>query len=333
MRLILGVALALALLVPGRARTASAAPPPPFWSAAFSPDGRVLAAGGYRRVVLWDVERRTPLRQLGGLAGPVRSLAWQPDGKQLAAGGGRAGELGEVRVWSGTDAHSVGTETPPLREHRDLVEALAFSASGDALLSAGADERVLVTGARSRQVVRALAAHTGRVQAVAFSPSGRYLATGSLDKTVKVWNAADYQPLVNLDRNGGQVYALAFLVGDQLAAAGEDGNVRIYRLAESRTGSTTGLTGTVSRTINGDRTPVLALAAARRGDLLVYGGEEKVVVGVDPRNGNRRWALKECGDAVYALAVSPDGTLVAAGSRDGKVRLWTAADGKVAGEF
>ena len=50
-------------------------------------------------------------------------------------------------------------------------------------------------------------------------------------------------------------------------------------------------------------------------------------------NGNRKYNLKDLPDAIYSLAISPDGSLLAAGCRDGKIRFWTLSDGKPAGEL
>jgi len=53
---------------------------------AFSPDGRILAAGGIdRQVRLWDVVARKELRTLAEGPGGVGGLAFTPDGKVLAA--------------------------------------------------------------------------------------------------------------------------------------------------------------------------------------------------------------------------------------------------------
>ncbi len=53
-------------------------------SLAFSPDGQLLASGGFREVKLW---RRPSNARLGELAGTaVRSLATSPDGKWAATG-------------------------------------------------------------------------------------------------------------------------------------------------------------------------------------------------------------------------------------------------------
>ena len=303
--------------------------PAPVWSVAFSPDGKLLAAGGYKRIDLWDVAAKTS-RPLEGHAGPVRCLAWSADGTRLAGGGGKPGELGEVKVWTVTDGQA--TPAGVLREHKDFVEGLAFAPSG-AVVSAGMDDRALVVPLESGKSTHAMSDHTNRVVSVAFSSTGKYVATGSLDTTVKIWGATDYKPLANLDRNGGQVHSIAFLpAGDQLLVGGEDGNVRIYRLRETRTGSMTGVNGDISRTFNGNRTPVYTVAASVKGNLLAWAGADKTIQVFDS-NGGRKYALKECPDAVYSVAFSPDGALLAAGCRDGKVRVWTMSDGKLTVEF
>jgi WD40 repeat protein len=89
----------------------------------------------------------------------------------------------------------------------------------------------------------------------------------------------------------------------------------------------------VERTINGNRTPVFTVAVAPKGNLLAAAGPDKTVNVFDYTNGGRKHTLKECTDAVYSLAFTSDGTKLAAGCRDGKVRVWTTADGKLAAEF
>lgn len=329
----LGVSSLCVLLCPSVSKAQSPRPVP-VWSLQFSPDGKVLAAGGYKEVRLIDPSTRTVLRSLPGHSGPVRCLAWSADGAQLAAGGGLPGELGEVKLWRGPfDASGPMKPMGEIKDHRDVVEGLTFAPDGRVLVTASNDERALAFGLEPRQVMGRMQDHTSRVITVGISPSGKYVATGSLDRTVKIWSAKDFKPLANIDNPGGAVYAMTFLPNDLLAVTGEDGNLRVYRLSESRSGNLTGVSAGVVRTFNGTRTPLLALAACAKPAYLAAAGEDKTINVYDMGNGNRKYNLKDLPDAIYSLAISPDGSLLAAGCRDGKIRFWTLSDGKPAGEL
>ncbi len=299
--------------------------PTPVWSVAFSPDGKTLAAGGYKQVQLYDVVARQPLKTLTGLAGPVRCLAWSADGARLAAGTGLPGESGEICLFTMPD----GVAAKPLKLHKDVIEGLAFPPTGETVLSAGIDEKALAVEVATGKVLKTMQDHTNRVVAIAVSPKGRFIATGSLDKTIKIWSP-EFLPLANIDNTGGQIFALTFVADNQLAATGEDGNVRIFTLAESRSGNIAGVNVNLARTINGNRTPLFTLSAGK--NVLAYGGEDHVIRLFDLTS-TRRSEIKDCPDAIYGLSVTPDGTLLAACGRDGRVRLFTTADGKLAAEL
>ena len=66
---------------------------------AFSPDGRNLAAGIGRQVMLYDVGTSKAVATLGDHPGPITWVGFTPDGASLVAAGGRAGQFGSVTVW------------------------------------------------------------------------------------------------------------------------------------------------------------------------------------------------------------------------------------------
>src|SRR5262249_9300604 len=131
-----------------------------FTSIAFSPDGKLLAAGSANgRVRLWTVGGRL-VRVLDGHEGLIWSLAFAPDGKTLAT----AGEDGTARLWE----LATGKERARLAGHRG--SGFAWSWGKEPARSA------FLTGYR------------GSVFAVAFSPDGSTLATGGIDGRVLLWN-------------------------------------------------------------------------------------------------------------------------------------------------
>ncbi len=54
-------------------------------AAAFSPDGSLLATGGYEPPKLWDLATGQELVTFAGHTGAVSGLAFSPDGNRLAS--------------------------------------------------------------------------------------------------------------------------------------------------------------------------------------------------------------------------------------------------------
>jgi WD40 repeat protein len=71
----------------------------PVASLDYRADGRLLAAGIGRQVVLLDPESTKIVATLGDHPGPVNSVRFTPDGQLLVAAGGRAGLFGSVTMW------------------------------------------------------------------------------------------------------------------------------------------------------------------------------------------------------------------------------------------
>jgi WD40 repeat protein len=106
------------------------------YSVAFSPDGRLLAAGlgNDKRIMLLDVGRWTVARTLAGHTESVNSVAFSPDGTLLASGS----DDKTVKLWDVAIGQVLNTFTG----HSGSVNSVAFSPDGKLLASGSEDGAV-----------------------------------------------------------------------------------------------------------------------------------------------------------------------------------------------
>jgi WD40 repeat protein/cytochrome c551/c552 len=292
--------------------------PPPVTSLAFRPDGKVLAVAGYKEVVLVDPYTGKTIHRLAGFPEQVSSVAFSNDGKQLAGAGGTPGNGGELRIW---DARS-WTPARVLRGHSDVILATAWRPHSDQIATASLDRKILIWDAKSGQIVRTLRHHADIVNALAYSPDGKVLASGSADKTAKIFDADSGLQTAGLSTHNDSVLQVAFSPdGQHLATASADKGIAVWKLSDLKNPIRAfGHTG-----------PVYGLAWRPDGSSLWAGsGGRPSFLSYKVENGNRVVDIKEAtmpADWVYAVAVSPDNTIVAACGWDGTVSLWGLKDG------
>jgi WD40 repeat protein len=138
----------------GKERSSIKGPTMDAWSLAFSPDGKLLAAGGIRGSVgLYDAKGREAGQFVTGMKGPFPLLLFSPDGRTLAVGqGGQPNDQARVQLWEVASA-SLRCEWTG---HRGTISALAFSPDGKLLASGSGDTTILVhdaTGLRTAPTV------------------------------------------------------------------------------------------------------------------------------------------------------------------------------------
>ncbi len=193
-------------------------------SLAFSPDGMLLASGGYRTVKLWRRPGAAKLAEMGaGL--PVTDLAASADGKWIAT----VAPGNTVKLWNAAD----GKPAKDLAGHGGAVTDLKFSADSTKLLTGSADKSVRVwTIADGKQAAQLDT--PGEVSAVTWLAKDAKIATGHNDGQVRIWNAADAKlpaapakALFEIAQHKGPVTAMATVpaADTQFLTGSQDGNL------------------------------------------------------------------------------------------------------------
>jgi eukaryotic-like serine/threonine-protein kinase len=332
------------------------------WHVAYSPDGKRIASitvRGSGALNLWDGETGQEVAALGGHTAEITSMRFSPDGSRLVSGGDYPENA--ARLW---DA-ATGKLLAILGGHKNRITTVDFSVGGKRVATGSYDQTARLWDGQSGQLLAVLGGHSHYVSHVVFSPNGTRLVTASDDATLRLWDAltgeligvlrghgdgfdfppvftADGSRLVSgskdgvvhiwdmnlLERNGvlrgheSYVYDVAFSPdGEHVASAAWDGTVRLWNattgLQTSLLKHETGVISSAAYMCDGRR---LATVERERGVALWDVKSQKTAgswrVPVGNSNADSRASLNSAG------------TLLAAASGEGPVRLWDVATGR-----
>jgi WD40 repeat protein len=306
------------------------APVHPVRAVAVSPDRSTVAAGRANQIHIYDAGSGNYVRSLvqPGLTTPdkktvpaahlaiVDSLAFSPDGKFLASGG-----FQEVILWD----VQTGLLRQKLTGFADRVGALAFSPNGKLLATGGGapteDGEVKVFDvATGKPVVDIKNGHSDQVFGVAFSPDNSKLATCGADKFVKVFEVPSGKFLKSFEGHTHHVLDVGWKAdGKLLASAGADNVIKVWNYEN----------GEQVRTIAGHGKQVTRLVFIGTTPQIATCSGDQTVRFWNVDNGGNVRNFGGSTDFLYAVGVSPDGAVVAAGGEEGIVRLYNGANGQL----
>ncbi len=177
-----------------------------------------------------------------------------------------------------------GTLKTAFKAHKSKIRKVTFSPDG-LLLASASDDRTIKLWQLNGELMQVLQGHQGKVTSVIFSPNGKLLASASEDKRIKFWTP-NGEELVTLNGHDSPVTSLSFSRDNKLLASGsKDGTVIVWSLAKIF-----------------NEGNVVQKEVTSQGKLLVFSEEKN--------------------SGIVSVNFSPDGTILAAASADGSVRIW-----------
>ena len=170
------------------------------YAAAISPDGTLLAVGGFgfqagnkHPIYIIALEQGVVTRVLTGHSNVILDLAFSRDGRRLISGSSD----NTARVWNlvGVQDESV------LDGHGGAVVGVVFSPDGSQCATASLDRTAIVWSVATGTRAATLLGHAAEVNAIDWSADGRQIATGSDDGSIRVWTPQG-ESVRTLDRFG-----------------------------------------------------------------------------------------------------------------------------------
>lgn len=328
----------------------------------FSQKGKTLMSG-HRSVTLnWSVTNHQLQRifrpKTEGYSLGIRSVL-SPCEEFLAAAvlGVRHSNDIAITVWHITS----GSLIAELTGHEKRVLQMAYSPTGDCLVSGSLSGELYVWDTHQWEKRHELKGHTGGIRSAAFHPDGKQLVTASYDKTVRVWNVENGEQVGSLPLDailedtslykGRSQEIQQFIDWKQKLGTQESSFINVGSIKISPCG--TNIAGKLSRERRWNKIPheiriwdaatletrmaillprdasaTYRLAFSPCGRYLASGtwwkkGLEKMSIHLwEVATGENVHTFWGHPTDIHDLAFSPDGELLASGSYDGTILLW-----------
>lgn len=294
--------VALASALPARPRAL------PVRTLAASPTAPLVAVGGDRQVILYEMEGMSLVGVLLYPEGDVYALTFSRNGELLLAAGGQEGDAASAVVWNIRTGERVGS----YGRGYDTVLAADISPDHGMVALGGPDRRVTVYETSTGEELYRIGKHTDWVYSVKFSPDGELLASADRAGNLFLWQAANGRFVEALGGHNGAIYDLAYTYDSNvLASGGDDGRLffwdtwkyRLIRKFQAHAGA-----AVLSLDFNG-------------ANQIVSSGSDGQTKMWDLQGKNLS-AFEALGDWVYQARFAKDGHLVLAGDWSGRISVW-----------
>jgi WD40 repeat protein len=251
----------------------------------------------------------------------------------------RLGEVGAARRWleaapaehRGWEWRRIAAESDrsarALRAHDGAVQAVAYSPDGSLLATGSADRTVKIWNARTLEALRTLEGHDREIHCVTWSPDGTLLASSSGDATARIWRAETGECVTVFRNHTYPVSAVRFSPDGKTVASTsyhrpEGGEIRLW----------TPQTGEETALLRHGYAPITCVAWRPDGRGLFAASWDQTLKLWDLEKPAEPLVIPLGAEGTYraanALALSPDGSLLAVGGKDDEVHLYQAGSGE-----
>ena len=240
----------------------------------FSPDGKTVALGGFKKVTIWSLDGKkkefqvapnTPQSESSGM---VDSLSFSSDGKSLAASANLI-----IQLWSLENGKELWKRPENGENYSSSFTSVSFSPDGKIATPGGG--KLLKLFSLDGKELKPLTLEGYSGYDFSFSPDGKTLAVPNNDNTIQRWRTADGKPLPSLGLaakiiQGGRVQStsVSFSPDSKILASGSgNGIIRLWDLEK----------GKLIRPLNGHTARINSVNFSPDGKILASGSDDDTI--------------------------------------------------------
>jgi WD40 repeat protein len=305
----------------------------PLTHVVFRVDGAQLASSDAAgEIRLWNSADGVTQGVLGAHVGQLKGIAYNRSGDRLAT----VGADGCLKIWK-----LPLLPAKSLAGHAEAVTAVALTSDSKTVIAAGIDKTIRVYDPATGQQTRVFADVPDAIASLAISSNDALTVAGANNGVVKLWNTADGTPWKGvpleaadakatdpkapvaaselLGHDGAVVDVVFDRASKQIASAGADGTVRVWRLP------------TAAKEIRDAAGPSTLFVVSPDGKMSAASGVLQLRPAIfirDLASGKILRTLLGHEAAITSIAFSPDGKRLASSSADKTARVWDLSDSK-----
>ena len=187
--------------------------------------GRYLAAaGGDKRIRIFDLNEKKPIKILEGHQSLVRSLAIHPDGRTLVS----CSFDGTVRIWR----FPLGPEQLLLKPGQGEIHDIIISPDGEFLICAGFDQQLSVYHLPEGSLVRQIQGHQSSINRLALFSQHPFVAAYETNGDIRIWNYESGRQIAGIALPNPEDTLTCMAIhptGNLLVSGDTSGNLRFWQ--------------------------------------------------------------------------------------------------------